>query len=134
MHEWNQECGAFKTPSWLHIYCFGNKITIKNVTQDCHRNVFIIPFGAAFFINNRKFIEANQDRPDPLFTLRANHLRANHNDLLKDPMLNYKFAVVSGKDNHYHWTHDSSIGLILGIIIMTVIVLVLACIITKCYA
>jgi hypothetical protein len=124
----------------LHIYCFGNKITIENVTQECPRNVFILPFGATFFINNRKFIGAivhkeHQDRPDPLFTLRANHYlrpRVDYNDLLKDPMLNYKFTVAEGSD-HYHWTHDSSIGLIIGIIIMTIIVLVLACIITKCY-
>ncbi|OXA46379.1 Copia protein [Folsomia candida] len=122
----------------LHVYCFGCNITIDNLSQECPKEVFILPIGARFRINNQEFTGSivhieHQDSPDPLFTMRTNAYlkpRVDYQELMKDPMVNNHFVFSKGET----WTHSETWHMEIGLIItLLVVIIVLACILTKCY-
>ena len=123
---------------FLHIYCWGSNITIEGQQQRCPSEVFVLPVGTRFTVNDRDFVGSivnvhHQESPDPLFTLRTNHYlkpQLDYQDLLTDPLINHKFQYtkVDIKDHgHDHWM------LFIIIISLIVILFVLIGIILRCY-
>jgi hypothetical protein len=122
----------------LHIYCEGSHITIAGHTQECPREVFVLPIGTTFLINEQEFSGSTVNMEhvtstDPLFTLKVNtHLkpRIDYKGLLEDPMAHHEFKFTGSEYNrHYHW-ENISIGMLCG---LGALVLILIGIIAKCY-
>jgi hypothetical protein len=123
----------------LHIYCYGNNITTDQYTQACPKEVFLLPIGARFKINNQEFLGSivdieHSERPDPLFTMRMSRFlkpRVDFKALLEDPMLNHQFVFSKGEHRPHYWGMDSMFLVMIGII--SVLCLILGFCIVKCY-
>jgi hypothetical protein len=124
----------------LHIYCAGSTITMDNNTQECPKEVFILPIRARFKVNGREYTGSTVnlehiDRPDPLYTLRTNTYlkpRVDYQELLKDPLVNHQFTFTTGYPSHWT-THWESFLMIVLLITLLIIIGILTCILAKCY-
>ncbi|OXA42481.1 hypothetical protein Fcan01_22684 [Folsomia candida] len=124
---------------FLYIYCWKSQITIENQLQPCPEEVFILPVGTRFQINEKDFVGSvvniiHQESPDPAFTIKTNHHlnpRLNMSELMRDPMLTHIFNPHAeghrfGTDDHGHLM----IGLLVGLLI---IIGILVVVIILCY-
>ena len=114
----------------LYIYCYGNTINIDSVFHDCPDEVFILPIGVQFKINDKDYVGSivsweHQERPDPLFTMKANNLlqpKVDYKALIQDPLV----EIPQDNDEvripyHVHWTW---ILLLVGLIAIMCIIII----------
>jgi hypothetical protein len=122
---------------FYHIYCYGSTIKVEGQKQECPNEVFILPVGTKFTINDQDFVGSivnvhHQENPDPLFTLRTNQRlkpRIDYPELMKDPLINHSFKYKYDAHTDHHWS-----PLTLGILICFMIIFVILIgIIAKCY-
>jgi len=61
----------------LHVYCAYNTITIGEMTEDCPLEIFALPLGVEFEINEQKYLGnvlnlKHKETTDTLFSLHTN--------------------------------------------------------------